>query len=402
MIYPTPILSRRYSNVITETLSDFPGQVFQYYTEGGTKSWSGYREGYSNPDWRQKVALGLDTSSKYVVRRFIGGVPSECICDQANYTQYPNSKRDFHCRSSYFGDVLGAVNSNNADDLTLRDKALTSLKRKLSSHYVDVNLMLPLVELRDLHELITSSAHLATGLLKTLIDIKRTKGRSALKYASRAWLAFNFGFKPLLADTHTACDAISNFLLKQQHTVRLSGTASKTWSGVQTPVQDTGSGGSQIFTTFSADHSLSYRYIGGFDVSIKSANNYGAVRSLTTDFKDLPSTLWELVPYSWAVDYFTNIGAYLSDTFVLPPGDLKYLVLDRRYTMKGQCRSSHKMFPPWVKTREVATTGSMGYYDFSRTPLTTLPRIGLHIKMQSDVGLFAVSKLLNLATILLK
>jgi len=118
--------------------------------------------------------------------------------------------------------------------------------------------------------------------------------------------------------------------------------------------------------------------------------------------RDLPAVGWELMPYSWAIDYFTNIGQYLDDTFILPSGSTKYLFMNRLFkavitetlSLKANDTSGKYDLKP------ISSPGVFTYTEFERAKLGSLPRIGLRIKTADEVASHAVTKVLNLAALL--
>lgn len=229
------------------------------------------------------------------------------------------------------------------------------------------------------------------------------RGASAFKYASDAWLSFSFGVSPLVADVKATCDAIDNFLNGRNRTVRLTGSSTKTWRSSSGFSAGAGLFGSDLHRIAQTTHTLSYRYIAGFDLVRSAGNNYGVGAQFGLEFGALVPTFWELVPYSWLIDYFTTVGPFLEDVFISPAGDTRYALLNRRYTalvdMSGELRPntandhvSYQYFRP-------------GFYDlrhFTRTPLSALPHSSLRFKTVDEVGRNAVNRLLNLGSLLIK
>jgi hypothetical protein len=286
-------------------------------------------------------------------------------------------------------------------DPTVSDQALTRFKRKLASHSGAYNGLLPLAELRDLRSTISQAANLTETLLKTLLDIKRTRGASAFRYAADAWLGYNFGIAPTIADAQQAAKAVSEFLLRQDHTVRLSSGASRTWITGRKSAGNSGTVGASVSNHAYEENTISYRYTGGFNFTLRSSNDYSAIDHFGLKLPSLIPTAWALVPFSWVFDYFGTVGAYLDDVFIATPGNLQYLNVTRKFQSIGKVRVWH-VPDAGVSITQREDTGTQEYTEFERTPLTALPHRILRLKTADEVGLYGINKILNLASILIK
>lgn len=383
------------------TQADKPGQLFTYIaTETSLSLGNDVQIGTENRDWQTEIARGVSASTSYTRKGFVD-VVLPFLSGNSRWTS-PLNRIDCFGTAVHMGNGYSLIYIG--DDAATRDLALTRLKRKLQSHSGRKDLIVPIAELRDLRRTIVGTAKLTTKAVQDLVRIrkKRNKVRDAYKWASDAWLTFNFGVKPLLNDIQDISASIQDYLNRSDHTARLTGTAEKIWTSSITQKAQTGLYGCPIRTDSFAKHTLSYRYTGGFDFQVDSANNYGLGDHFGLGLGELVPASWELVPYSWIMDYFGTVGAYLDDTFSVPAGDLKYLVLNRRYTMETSVRGHYYENPP-NSTKLVRGTfrhGGYKYFSFSRTPLTTLPRIGLRFRSFDEVGQHAVTKLLNLTALL--
>lgn len=360
------------------------------------------KTGTSNRDWKQQIALGVNAATDYsrigvtkYVRPSIRGV---------SYGPVPGGFRRCVANYNYHPNLLAGFRSD-VDDIATRELALARLKRKLQSHYGNMQALTPLAELRETRRCVLSSANLATGLMEKLLSLRKNKPRDLLRYASDAWLNFQFGVSPLIRETAQAVQSVDDYLQRKNHSTRLVGGADKSWisGGAGAPNSAAGLYGNPLQDHVNAQHTISYRYIGGFDFQVESGNNYGVNDHFGLEFKELIPTFWELVPYSWVVDYFTSVGSYLDDTFEIPAGSLKYLVLNRKYTYEAQLYQRYLDVGSTVRLQTMsAHPGALNSFSFSRTRLTTLPRKALRFKSRDEIGLFAVNKLLNLTALLLK
>jgi len=363
-----------------------------------------------NPNWRVKVVRRQSASTDYFrsawefksgsfhghastpnARGLPGGDP---LVDAGG------GKMGFH-----YHPLTSSFPGNRVDPY-LKDIAVSRIRSKLAAHSKSMNVVVPLVELRELRGLVRGVAQLSTSMLTTLIDIKRTRGRSALKWASDAWLAFQFGAKPLVSDVAAAAESIASYLAARDHTVRLE-ASSPTVTRLVSSFRESypsyfGTNHREVLQGVSR---LSYRVVAGFHCPVSSGNNYRLDSQFGLDFQALPSVLWELTPYSWVVDYFTNVGEFLEDTFTVPSGDTLYVSVGRRfefdYTVTTQL-TPYVAVPPAqpVRINYMATAGKGRYIEFQRVAEPNLSRPSLRFRSVDEIGRSGIFKVLNLASVL--
>ena len=353
--------------------------------------------GTSNPNWRQQVSRKQDASTAYIRDscKFV-----HCYLSGDYRTPYVFNGVNHYYNSRGFTSVVEGFDlRNNADDTSLRDVALARLKKRLSAAVGSFDGLAPTVELREMRGLIRTIASSGTDLVKALIAIKKTKGKSAYHYASKAWLTWSFAIKPTLSDVAKASEAVAAYLERRDLSLKLSGTASKRWTTSFDYGVSTGAYQAPYRRWVEAEHTLSYRYLCSLDLALKSGNNYGLDDHFGFELGALPSTAWELFPFSWLADYFGTVGAYLGDTFVIPPGSTRYLILQKKYQMVGKIFAEHKPFAGTFGSFK-CVPGQLLYTRYDRTPLTSLPHLSLRLKTVDEIGVNAVNRLLNLAALL--
>lgn len=162
---------------------------------------------------------------------------------------------------------------------------------------------------------------------------------STLRHISNQWLEFSFGAKPLLADIYSSIDAVEKHWL-DEGSVDVQYRARSTFSAHNDTIP--GNLFSQFIpVTFAR---LSYRT---YERRIR-----GGVRLMTTGYHgpraetlgltlpDFVPTVYELIPYSFLVDYFTNIGAVL-DALSFSQADLNWVCS----TSREQARRTVQIIP---------------------------------------------------------
>lgn len=151
---------------------------------------------------------------------------------------------------------------------------------------------------------------------------KRTrglKGKSLKKALASSYLEYQFGVKPLLNDTRAMADAAARLITGYRQT-RVNGFGSA--------ISDRSAVGasSRGYFQFRKDYlervSARCTVKGGVRATAESPGILGGVERLRQvlgfNLSEFVPTAWELLPFSFVVDYFANVGdileAYTTDT----------------------------------------------------------------------------------------
>lgn len=348
-------------------------------------------------DYKTKILRGVDASSPYFRRDVQIRPLSYYVQNFGTVDTARKIKFNGFGRNRPYIDPTTFVST--ADDAALKDLALKRLKQKLAGRSNQTNLLIPVVELREMRGMLTNIAVSGADLVRALIAIKKSKGASAWKFASHAWLNWSFGIAPTLGEIHTIAESIQSFMDNQGAKYTDYGAAKKQWVSshkgtLSCAYKTTDSWSSQ------ATHTLSYRYICGFRTKIRSANDYGLASHFGLEFGAMIPAVWELTPFSWLFDYFSTMGDYLEDTFVSDSTSSVYVNLNKRYTCKGQIIVDVRGTSGVDGMSVNRTPGTYDILEFTRTPLSQLPSRSLRLKTSDEIGKNAVNKVLNLASIL--
>jgi hypothetical protein len=159
---------------------------------------------------------------------------------------------------------------------------------------------------------ITSTLHLLRSPLKSALQLTRTfehdyklrrkRGYPHAKALADAWLTVRYGFRPLLYSINSGIDAMVK--LKQPPRRR---TSRGYWKD-ETSHQGTST------SNYGSGSSASMRWEDSFDISIRTGILYEMTnplmklnQALGFRAKDVPATVYELMPYSWVIDRFVNL-----------------------------------------------------------------------------------------------
>jgi hypothetical protein len=303
--------------------------------------------------------------------------------------------------STWHAGLLSA-NSIPTNSMTAaaNDIALKRIKQKLATDVGAFKTLVPLGEHKELTGMVRSSSEVTADFLKAAISIKKRGGiRRMRKALSQLWLQYSFAVAPTIGAISDLAESIQK-TQDRDHTIALYGQKTVNW------LESADSAG---FTTHHSgarigggvrqySHSYRVRYSGGFLVRIQSLNNY-ASKHFGITAGDVVSAGYELTPFSWVGDYFTNLGDVLEDVFSSPEGSTYYLTKTEKYTRMASCTVTPVMD---AGTSGSGLPGVNTTYDmiFSRSVLGSLPHRGLRIKTLDEIRTNAIPKVLNLVSIL--
>lgn len=350
------------------------------------------RSGTKNPGWRVTIARGGDASSGYSREHYA-----------VKLTKYRVKSETSNDLSFGSGLLYGGMMNSPNDTTALDDRALARLKNRLSGKVGNAQLGPPLAESREIYRLVRQINDLAMSTFKALLAAKKSGGKSITKQLGDIWLGYGFGVNPLLNDIKSAADSILHYVTRENNRVRLYGSATQVYHTGYVPVGISSefiAKDASIAFNLNAHHTQGIRYVAAVDLNVRCGNNYSVTDHLGLKVEALPSILWELTAFSWAVDYFTTVGPWLEDMFYTLPATIVYL--NKSYKYQSVTTAS-----PVAQRFNNASIGFAGnpstvrYTVFVRTKLApVLPTRALRIKTADEIASHGLTKLLNLASVL--
>lgn len=289
-------------------------------------SWVDSRSGDSQPRYKSIIAAGGNASTNFF------GLKSEILIDTGceafvTYT-LPNGTskkcigRGYTTNKPRFGVAPGP--SVSADNV-----ALGKFYSKARQAQTSFQGMVFLGELRETLALIRHPSERLVASARSLMDlyanlIKRYKGRrlgskQLQQELSSLYLEGVFGWAPLLNDVEDALKAYDKLMKEGPQSIMVRGF------GNEAKTTGIAAGSENIYTSnFNFKYSTQtvtesqVLYYGKVRGNVSGGASVDKALSLT-GFKasEFVPTLWELLPWSFLIDYFTNIGDIVSAaTFV--------------------------------------------------------------------------------------
>lgn len=273
------------------------------------------RLGQSMPGWRRRIAQGRNATTPFSgVRQNSQGTP----CDARVYgaTINPPTLASYRKRRTVWNftqvpipNLPPLADYQNADAIA-RQRFYKSLESTATLFQGGVFLG----ELKETLQLLASPAKtLRRRLDGYLNDVKkRRRGTPKSKTSMLAdkWLEHSFGWQPLLNDI----DSANKYLDRRSEQLLQTLVRCKGYGKVETTAfapEFTGNGVLAI-RCLKRFTNQSTQYYAGALSSTASSQKVMNIDSLGLSPRSFVPTLWEILPWSFAIDYFSNIGDVIS------------------------------------------------------------------------------------------
>jgi hypothetical protein len=233
------------------------------------------------------------------------------------------------------------------------------------------------------HQVIRAFADLATDAARYLnafkrgnlaAIVRRNGGKRLPKSISDAWLQYSYGWKPLAGDVYSAQEQVHR-VLERGMSISSHGGDLQTGSYTSYPRDE--------IETTTYKHTVSC-HLGAILDSPSAAylNSFGLINPA--------SIAWELVPWSFAVDWFVPVGKTL-EAITATVGLLfngGYISERREYSLHSEYQPGRRT--PWRVCENVGNYREEGF-GFQRTALSAFP----HPAFYADMTPYSTTRALN-------
>jgi hypothetical protein len=396
-----------------------------FYSGGGTVSWTNTRTGTNLPGFRNLIANSQDATTafsgtKWEMLSFDPGYFDVTLNVTVSVPYYPwtaSVPRTY----SFEGTQQGVFFSGDVGNPSAAEQlALTGLYKRIRREHQSFSGLTFLGELREAVSMIRRPAKsLHQGLTNYISALKRrsrgvpyskTGNLTRKRILSETWLEFSFGWQPLISDVKSGAEALARWKVgrdgfdERRSRISAIGEDSAATSDVLYGLADAFFP-VRVFRNLSTRGTTSIRYIAR--LSYKTSVPVGSAKRLLElsgfSFKEFIPTAWELLPWSFLIDYFSNVGEVL-EAFSTPTDNIYSItrtvrqVSDQIYlnrldvtalrTLFGDNYVGHKEsgggFSSWIARKTS--------FQRSSVPSLDLPRL----KLENPFGKNGLNRSLNI------
>jgi len=274
--------------------------------------------GSSLRDYKRRIAKGLQATTTFIADR--STIRSSYGHALYEYMTTPNPLTGYRYRERY-GALWVNLGVPTLPLTTHLATAETIAREQFYANYRSAQTsfqgMVALGELRETLTMLRNPAReLRRHVGKLYNKILSKKGRVGRttkmknKYLSETWLEGSFGWSPLINDVHGALKALSNRRdYIDRNLITISGIGTVTDESVSAGAGYSAGGLSYECLQKQTEETL-VRYKGAIACTTETPyEGESRLWGFTPD--QIIPTVWELIPYSFLIDYFTNIGKVL-------------------------------------------------------------------------------------------
>jgi len=330
--------SRDYVDLRSFTTTFVKNGVLQY-ANPNVVNFSGTRSGEKVPDWKTKVANGQSASSPFTSDRsqLVRGTPGEFVL-RVSLPPTPSVVWQTHVWDGYTHPPARPTKLSTSEAKANND-ALTSVYRKIAQEQTHMAGASALAEFGDVLRQFGRPYRSIVDLIHRHLDrvsletrrLRGSKTRKAEKLTeivASTWLETSFGLIPLISDTRDLAEAVARWQYEYSETgvtharTRVVGRGVDTTSStVTTNTVPTSTWAAGINHTRRTTETR-VQYIAGLSASVLAdyGSNERLIQLLGFQPQDFVPAVWEVVPWSWLVDYFTNVGNIISAAATVTAG----------------------------------------------------------------------------------
>lgn len=285
------------------------GSLITYTPTSGTFQNQFIRNGVKLPNWRKIIASSGNATTAFSGTKDyykIGIRNTELFFKGPGYKMFALTVHRGYFNDNPWGNYPTIAASSDAE---AENQALTFFLRSIKGASRTTQLGVALGELRETVRMIRRPAQaLRSGITDYLAAVRsRNRGvrsNSALRsMISGTFLEYRFGWSPLINDVKQLGQAIAE-IQTRKYQPRVSGFGEH----VVSATRDIRVGAERQIYIRTNKSQVYYR--GGLKEDTPSLSAH-ATRLGLDPFQDFIPTVWELIPWSFVVDYFTNIGDLL-------------------------------------------------------------------------------------------
>jgi len=372
------------------------------YASFGNMVFASTKDSASTPNWRDKVAKSLSASNPYSCSKYFDLTAAKISITSrqrgTNFLQY----------STGYGLSSPTIVTPVVPDYSVTEQiALRNIKASIAKDVENFKSLIPLAELHETRNMLRTITGKSFALVKDLLLLKQqmTNKRywsSIAHQAADRWLEFSFGVSPLISDVNSALQAIDDVLNPKEPKLKAYvgfDSTRATSRGALANIYNTGHVIGYARSTCTTDVTIYYN--AGVLPKLGYDNDYGVDDHFGLNFGEIVGVAWEIIPYSWLVDYFTTAGDFFTEVFTTRPYRCVYVTQTVKSEYNYSCSPEIGSIPANIEVLSFhAEPGKLRRVLLNRTVKSDLPMPNLRFKTADETGANSVKKLLNLASLL--
>lgn len=406
-------------------------------TKAGSNSWSwpfthptvtftGTRSGEKVQDYKRKIREGVSATSAFTCDRR----KLEIRSGEALGIAIQTAPTDFVREEVWFDGILSMPSNqdflfHNATSLSKAEAtAKTKLLKKIREEQQHMNSPAVLAEILDVIRQFGAPFEAIVDLTnrrlnRLYLERRRLSGSTSFKrikwheIVASTYLEWAFGLQPLISDTRSAAEALARFQYEATGEARLrKRVQSRGIDSVKTQSTESGQVPQtslfEYFGTYNKTTECRVQWIAGLSGEPTAAfgSNDRLLELLGFKPENWIPAIWEAVPWSWLIDYFSNVGDIL-EAGVTNTSTVTWL--SRTVTYRTEVDREWRMDQALSQKRSTLygyqschCSGSMGGYKAVRTTVTReIPTsIGV-VPLTIEHPFESARKLTNMAAVLL-
>lgn len=288
------------------------------YSASGSNSstWQNGSDGGPVPNWRRKIKEGRSaTSSLSGFETVRNRVPVNLTMHLKGPKSSPTTSKDYYMYT--YADDGGAFTPSDPSLLVSLDADTIAREQFIKKYRQLRTTFQGGTFLGELHDVVRMIRHPAQRL-RTEIDLQRAVARNArsrfrspraaIKAVKDSWLEFAFGVRPLVNDVQDALKLADALPERYRQPISAHGSVKGSSSSVSSTPAPGGITWPYYRTTVIRHSDVSVRYKGAVDGTNHMPSFW---EQFGTSWSNVFPTAYELIPYSFLIDYFSNLGTVI-------------------------------------------------------------------------------------------
>ncbi len=283
--------------------------------------------GTSPADWKTRIRNGFNATSSLSADISEGKAGSNPGFISAERTQLTGAGRGQIRITQMRGDLCSYTNISPSDPTheieSVKNEVKLKIVDQIRSACTSLQGMVALGEMGETLRLINGTAKAidarTRSYLQAVINHSRSSRRHSLgrklDWIAKRWLEYSFGVKPLISDVKDAAKALARLQNYRSPRVNVRYSAGSAY-GVGAPITvNRSSGLINLKIQVRQTNEFNYRIYGVVGIQPHSPTQYARnpiLDEMGFRLDEFFPTMWELIPYSFLVDYFTNIGGMIN------------------------------------------------------------------------------------------